>query len=251
LILTSNVTGRRAHLRCRAFGLLFLLGVLLSLLPTTARAQTPSAGGIQADGVAAAANKGNEAAAEKADETAVYKKSASVRAIGKLLHLSPDASSSLFEYLNFAILAGVVLFYGMKLVPKIFRDRQTKIDQQLVEARTATDEANERLKAVEARLGRLDHEIEELRQRAEQEGAGDEQRIKQSIEEERKKIVAAAEQEISVASSAAERSLRVFAADLAMARATGQMQLTENQDRTLVHDFAAGLQESELQERRN
>ena len=258
MILKSNATGHRAHLRYegfglryKAFGLLFLLGMLLSLLPIAARAQTAPAGGIQSDGVSAAANKGNEAAAEQADETAVYKKSASVRAIGRLLHLYPDQASAVFEYFNFAILAGVVLFYGIKLMPKLFRERQKKIDQQLVEARTATDEANERLKAVEARLGRLDHEIEELRQRAEQEGATDEERIKQSIEEERKKIVAAAEQEIAIASATAERNLRRFAADLAMARVTGHLQLTEKQDRALVQDFADGLQASDLQERRN
>ena len=57
------------------------------------------------------------AAAEKEDDEAVYKKSASVRAIGRMLHLSPETSSVVFEDLNFVLLAGIVLFYAMKLLP--------------------------------------------------------------------------------------------------------------------------------------
>ncbi len=193
----------------------------------------------------------NMAAAEEEDETAAYKQSSSVRAFGKLLGLSPRTSSEVFEFLNFAILGGVVLFYLVKFVPRMLRERQNKIDAQLVEARTATEQANARLKAVEDRLGRLDREIEELRARAEAEGAADEQRIKQSIEDERKRIVAATEQEIAIASAVAERSLRKFAAELAVDRAMGRVQLTENQDRVLVRDFAAGLEGTDLQERRN
>ena len=249
-MLTPTVSRRRSQLRSRAFGWL-LLAALLSIVPMSLHGQEATTGSSGTSAMTAAANRQNEAGAEQADETAVYKKSASVRAIGRIFHLSPDAASASFEYFNFAILAGVILFYGVKLVPKMFRERQNKIDQQLVEARTATDEANARLKVVEDRLGRLDQEIEELRKRAEQEGAGDEQRIKQSIEEERRKIVAAAEQEISAASATAERGLRNFAAELAMARALGHLQLTEKQDRVLVQDFGAGLASADLQERRN
>ena len=232
------------------------MGLLLSFVPVSMFAQAPPAAAqpyttAMSPAMSAAANQQNEAGVEQADETAVYKKSSSVRAIGRIFHLSPDAAAATFEFFNFAILAGVVLFYGVKLVPKAFRDRQKKIDQQLVEARTATEEANERLKAVEVRLGRLDQEIEALRQRAEHEGANDEQRIKQSIEDERKKIVAAAEQEIAAASATAERSLRQFAAELAMDRAMGRLHLTEQQDRDLIHEFATGLEGTDLRERRN
>jgi F-type H+-transporting ATPase subunit b len=194
------------------------------------------------------------AATEQEDEDAVYKKSGVVRAIGRALHLSPEGASALFEDFNFLILAGAILFYGGRALPKFFRGRQQKIDQQLQEARVATEEANERLLAVEARLGRLDHEIEELRARAERDGVADEQRIKASIEEERKKIVAASEHEITAMATAAERSLRTFAAELAVARASARLQLTDKDDRVLIHDFAAGIAantDRDLQGRRN
>ncbi len=197
------------------------------------------------------AHNQNIPAAEEEDETAVYKNSPSVRKIGGMMGLSPRDSSSAFEYFNFVLLAGIVVYYLAKAMPKVFRERQKKIDQQLVEARTATEEAHERLQVVEARLGQLDKQIDELRRRAEEEGAEDEKRIQHSIEEERKKIVAAAEQEIAVAASTAQTSLRRFAAELAVERASGQLRLSEQQDRTLIHDFARDLAQADLQERRN
>ena len=192
----------------------------------------------------------NMAAAEQEDDEAVYKKSSSVRAVGKLLHLSPEASSVAFEDFNFVLLAGIILFYAARLLPGFFRGRQQELDKHLTEARVATEEATERLAAVEKRLGRLDQEIEQLRSKAEQDSAGDEQRVKDSIEEERKKIVASAEQEIGAMASTAERNLRKFGAEIAIARATGKLQLSEADDRTLIHDFATSLG-PDLERRRN
>lgn len=192
----------------------------------------------------------NMAAAEQEDDEAVYKKSSSVRAIGRLLHLSPEASSVAFEDFNFVLLAGIILFYAAKLLPGFFRGRQQELDKHLTEARVATEEANERLQAVEKRLGRLDQEIEQLRSRAERDGAADEQRIKDSIEEERRKIVASAEQEIAAMASTAERNLRKFGAEIAIARASGKLQLSEAEDRTLVQNFGTSLV-PDLARRRN
>ena len=79
------------------------------------------------------AHNQNIPAAEEEDETAVYKNSPSVRKIGGMMGLSPRASSSAFEYFNFVLLAGLVLYYLAKALPKAFAARQKKIDQQLVE----------------------------------------------------------------------------------------------------------------------
>ena len=186
------------------------------------------------------ANHQQLAAAQEEDETAVYKTSPSVRAIG-IFHLAPKSASVAFEFMNFALLAAIVIFYIAKAAPKAFRARQKGIDQQLGEARIAANEAKERLHAVEERLSRLDEEIAGFRKQSEQDALNDEQRIKQSIEEERKKIIASAEQEIGTASATAERSLRKFAAELAVNRALGRLSLNELEDRALVQNFAADL----------
>lgn len=196
----------------------------------------------------ASSNAPTSSRQEDQDEEVAFKHSDTVKAIGRFFHLTPNQAATVFEDFNFILLAGIILYYAVKLVPRFFRERQQKIDQQLQEARVATEQANERLSAVEQRLGRLDQEIEQLRARAEKEGAADEQRIKASIEEERKKIVAAAEHEINAISLAAERNLRKFAAELAVARASARIHLTEDDDRTLVRDFRP---EADIEARRN
>jgi F-type H+-transporting ATPase subunit b len=187
------------------------------------------------------ANSQNLAKAEQEDEEYVFKHSASVRAIGRIFHLSPEAASSVFWGLNFLILAGFVGYFLVKLLPKTFRERRHAIEKQLIEARMATEQANERLRAVEERLGRLDAEIAAVRAHAEAESAGDEARIRATIEDERKKIIASAEQEIAAAAAAAQRRLRRFAAELAIDRATARLDISEDADRALVREFARGL----------
>jgi F-type H+-transporting ATPase subunit b len=115
------------------------------------------------------------------------------------------------------------------------------LDRQIVEARAATEKAEERLRTVEERLGRLDSEIAAVREQAERDSAHDEVLIKQAMEDEKKKIVASAEQEIAAAGAAAERRLRKFAAEMAVDRASSRLHLTEGDDRTLIQEFASSL----------
>lgn len=191
---------------------------------------TPSTAGSQ-----------NLARAEQEDEEYVFKHSSSVRAFGNLFHLSPDAASLWFWGLNFILLAVFVGYFLVKLVPRTFRARRHLIENQLVEARTATEQANTRLQAVEERLGRLDSEIAAIRASAERDTRQDEQHIKASMEEERRKIIQSAESEIAAAGAAAERRLRTFAAELAVERASRRIQLSDNEDRQLIRQFARGI----------
>jgi F-type H+-transporting ATPase subunit b len=187
------------------------------------------------------ANSQNLAKAEEEDEEYVFKHSASVRAFGHLFHLSPETASTMFWALNFLILAVFVGFFMVKALPKMYRERRQTIQKQLVEARVATEQAQERLRVVEERLGRLDSEIAAVREHAEADSAADEARIRATIEEERKKILSSAEQEIAAATAAAERRLRRFAAELAVERATARLAITEEDDRALVREFSRGL----------
>jgi F-type H+-transporting ATPase subunit b len=158
-----------------------------------------------------------------------------------MFHLSPEAASMVFWSLNAVLLFVFVGYFLVTGLPKAFRSRRQQLDRQIVEARVATEKAEERLRAVEERLSRLDSEIAAVREQAERDSAHDETRIKQAMEDEKKKIVASAEQEISSAGAAAERRLRKFAAELAVDRATSRLHLTEGDDRTLIQEFASSL----------
>jgi F-type H+-transporting ATPase subunit b len=187
------------------------------------------------------ASSQNLAKAEQEDEEYAFRHSDSVRAFAKMFHLSPEAASMVFWSLNAVLLFVFVGYFLVTGLPKAFRSRRQQLDRQIVEARVATEKAEERLRAVEERLSRLDSEIAAVREQAEHDSAHDETRIKQAMEDEKKKIVASAEQEIASAGAAAERRLRKFAAELAVDRATSRLHLTEGDDRTLIQEFASSL----------
>jgi F-type H+-transporting ATPase subunit b len=193
-----------------------------------------------AAGAASGAQQGVDAE-EQEPGNDVFRHSASVKLLGSWLHLSKEAAALFFEYLNFAILAGAILFALLKYLPKTFRANRETIQHRLSDARTATEKAHERLAAIEQRLSRLDEEIAAISKQAEKDSLEDEARIKASIEEERKRIVEAAGQEIAAAASSAKRDLRRFAAELAVNRAVQRIALTEEDDRALVREFAESL----------
>jgi len=167
--------------------------------------------------------------------------SATVQALGRILHLKPEQAAKTFEFINFAILAIAIIWALAKALPKTFANRTSGIEKNLVEARTATESANIRLAQVEERLSRLDTEIAAIRSQSEADAAHDEQRIKAAAEEDKQKVIAAAEQEIAAATAQAQREIRRFAAEMVIEQATQRLQITADLDRQLIEEFAGKL----------
>jgi F-type H+-transporting ATPase subunit b len=94
---------------------------------------------------------------------------------------------------------------------------------------------------VEAKLASIGEEIGKFRAEVERESTQDEARIKATLEEESTRIVASAEQEIGVAAAQARRTLRHFAADLAIDQAAKQLVLTPETDRALIAEFVGDV----------
>jgi F-type H+-transporting ATPase subunit b len=150
-----------------------------------------------------------------------------------------ETTARTFEWINAAIILLCIIIPLARFLPKVFRKRQNTLSQNLENARKTTADANARLSAVEAQLSRLDEEIAKIRAQVEEESKQDEARIKASIVEEHARIVAAAEQEIGAAAAQAQRSLRHFAADLAIDQAARQLVLTPETDRALIAEFVS------------
>jgi len=216
---------RRFHLAMLAFALLFCV--------TAAR---PSYGQE-----AAGQQVKEPPAHETHSENEEFRHSAAVKAIARFAHVDVETAAKIFEDLNSGILIAAILAFLLKVLPKAFRSRTEVLQKQLIEARLATTQANERLAVVEERLSKLDTEIEAVRQQAERESVEDEKRIHESLEAERQRIIASAEQEIEAAGAAARRELKNFAAELAVERATRKIQLTAEADRMLVRNFGESL----------
>ena len=178
---------------------------------------------------------------ESGGEEEQYLHSSTVKALAKFMHVDVETASNIFLIINSAIIWVGIIWFLAKAMPKAFRGRSETILKELAEAQSATEDAKKRLSAVEARLARLDTEIEEIRKQAEHDSAEDEKRIKASLEEERKRIVESAEQEIEAFGSAVQRDLKRFAADLAVERALQRIHLGADADRILVKNFAADL----------
>lgn len=178
-------------------------------------------------------------AQEKQEEQ--FRHSATIEWFSKLLHIDVETTASIFEYINFAVIflaIGIPLF---RFLPKLFRQRSAKLSAEIEVAQAKTADANDRLSAVEAKLKGLDAEIEAIRKQVDEAIRGDEARAKASIEEETARIVASAEQEIAMAGNQAQRSLRQFAADLAVDRALTRISLDAETDRALIAEFASDI----------
>lgn len=185
----------------------------------------------------------SEPAAE--DDTAQFKHSGSVRLLSRVTGLSEDGAYWLAVILNFAIVAGVIVWASKKKLPAVFRNRTASIQKSIEEARRTSEDANRRLSDIESRLGRLSDEIAQMRLASEKEAAAEEERIKQAAEEDARRIVESAEQEIAAAAKAARRELTSYAADLAVTLATKQIHVDTSTDQALVRRFASQLANGE------
>ena len=126
--------------------------------------------------------------------------------------------------LNFAVVAGVILYFSTKYLPGVFRDRTAHIQKAMQEARQASEDANRRLAEIESRLSRLDSEIASMRAAAEKEVDTRKLGSRPPREEDARKIVQSAEQEIAAAAKSARRELTAYAANLAVSLAAKQIQ---------------------------
>ncbi|MGI4756559.1 MAG: hypothetical protein ACRYGF_06885 [Janthinobacterium lividum] len=222
-----------------ALPVLFLL-VFAAPHPVRGQSQPAGAGG-EASRSIASGDRSEPEAVEHDPAEELKKPSPSVTKLGGMVGMTPAASVVAFQWLNFLVLAAVVIYGLVKALPKAFRGRSENIQKSIVEARIATEEARARLGVVEARLGALDGEIAALRTENERAAVEEEQKMHAQAEEEKARILQSAEQEIAAASAAAQRTLREYAAGIAVDRAAAQLHITPEDDRILIESFAKRL----------
>jgi F-type H+-transporting ATPase subunit b len=186
-------------------------------------------------------HQSREAAGEEKDEMEEFKRSPSVEMISRITGLSLRQAYWASVFLNFVVIAALIIWAGRKFLPGIFRDRTTAIQRAMQEAQKTSEEARRKLAEIESRLQKLDVEIGMMRDAAEKEGAAEEARIRAGAEEEARKIIAAAGQEIEAATKAARRQLTAHAADLAVSLAQKQIQVDAATDQALVRNFSSQL----------
>lgn len=224
----------------------FLVLIALLLLSVGAAAQSHQAGSSSevhaakskpSRSLAGERAKETREAAGQGDENAEFKHSGSVRFVARVTGLGLSQAYWLCVVLNFAVIAGVVIWFSRTRLPGIFRERTASIQNAMREAQLASEEAGRRLAGIEARLSKLDAEIGEMRAAAEKDAAAEEARIHAAAAEEGRKIAQAAEEEIAAAALAARRELTAHAANLAVSLAGKQIKLDTATDQALVRSF--------------
>jgi F-type H+-transporting ATPase subunit b len=130
-------------------------------------------------------------------------------------------------------------------IGQVFNNRAASIVKELEQAKRDKQESQQRLAELEARLGRLDQEIADIREQAERESAHEAERVRQTAADDAEKIRQTTQREIEGAMKAAKGELRAFAADQSVALAEGMIRReirTEDNTR-MVNKFIDDLSE--------
>lgn len=179
--------------------------------------------------------------AEGEEENSNLKHSFMVQKLASMTGLNVHQAHLLALFLNFAIIAILIIWAVRKSVPGVLRSRNESIQKALEEARAASQDAARRLADIENRLRQMDVEIGRMQASAEKEAEVEEGRIQKAAEEDMEKVVEAAKQEIDAAAKQVRRELATHTADLALALARKQINVDTNTDQVLVRNFASKL----------
>jgi len=155
-----------------------------------------------------------------------------------------EAATEIFKWINFAIVAGALLWVCLKKAPGFFRGRADAISSAITKAGGAKATADAELRDAETKLANLDKEVAELRAFAEREAAAEVERIRLATRSDLEKIAAAANAEIEAAERAARLELKALAAKLAVdgAEALLVKQLNAQAQAGLISSFVKGLE---------
>lgn len=127
--------------------------------------------------------------------------------------------TSIFQWINFAIVAGLIGWLLVKKAPALFAARATQIASAIEEAGKVKAQADAQRRDAELRLANLAAEIEQLREAARRDAAAEVQRIQAAAKEEAAKIHTAARMEVDAAGRGARIELRALASRLSIERA--------------------------------
>jgi F-type H+-transporting ATPase subunit b len=155
-----------------------------------------------------------------------------------------ERATQLFKWINFAIVAGALVWVFLKVTPPFFQKNAETISSSVTKATAAKAEADRLLREAEEKLARLEQEVAQLRAAAQHEASAEAERIRTLAKSDMEKIAAAAKSEIEAAERAARLELKAIAAKLAVDGAESLLakQLTPQVQESLVAGFVKGLE---------
>jgi F-type H+-transporting ATPase subunit b len=155
-----------------------------------------------------------------------------------------ERANEIFKWINFGIVAAVLVWLFAKKLPPWFRGNADKISSAITKATAAREEAERQVREAEAKLANLKQEIAALEVTAKREAAEEGERIRALAQSDAKKVGVAAQAEIEAAERAARLELKALAASLAVDGAETLLakQLTPSAQESLVDSFVKSLE---------
>jgi len=155
-----------------------------------------------------------------------------------------ERATEIFKWINFAIVASVIVWVFGKLLPPVFRKRAEAVSSAITNATNAKAAADAQLRDAESRLANLQKEVAGLRAMAEKEAAAEVERLRAATRSDAQKIAAAAKAEIEATERAARLELKSLAANLAVDGAETLLakQLTPKAQESLISNFVKTLE---------
>ncbi|MDP9338439.1 MAG: hypothetical protein M3P45_06180 [Acidobacteriota bacterium] len=156
---------------------------------------------------------------------------------------SQQSAEHLFKWINFAIVAGAIIWLCLKRGPAFFSRRADVISSAIQKSTAAKNLADQQLREAETKLQNLEKEVAELRAAAQRESTAEGQRIRNLTRADQQKIDAAASAEVDATERAARLELKALAANLAVdgAEALLASQLTPAAQESLINNFVKTL----------
>ena len=124
--------------------------------------------------------------------------------------------------------------------------RRETIRKQILEAQQERERAAEKLAEAEAKLARLDQEVESVRKLAREEADLERQRQVAATEHEKQRLKAQSDRELELARKAARRELQIFLATrtIEVAKESITNQLRPEDDVRLIRERVTELREA-------
>lgn len=147
---------------------------------------------------------------------------------------------------NFAILAGVLVYFLKAPIAAYLASRSTQIRQDLVAAAEMRATASAQLAEIEKKMQALPAELDALKQRGAEDVTAEKGRIAEAAAAERARLLEHTRREIESRLRVARRELTAHAADLAVkvARQRIQASITPEDQMRLVDRYATQLREA-------
>ena len=147
------------------------------------------------------------------------------------------------KFINFAILAAIIVYYGRGPIGEYLRTRSTTIRQGLVDSKALRADAEQQLAGVRQRLSLLPGELADIKRRSEEELAVEKVHLAEATARERQRLIDQTHREIELQSRLARRDLVEHGVELSMsiARARVQKDITSADQARLIERYTTGV----------